>query len=315
VERALILRGIAARVGNRIHPTLAGLLMFGRDPQAFEPQLMITFLHYYGTTEQEKTPRGERFLDNRKFGGTLPQMVEAVTDHLFANMRKSSLIKGLRREDTPEYPLEAVREAIVNAVVHRDYSPRARGSYVQIRLFADRLEIQSPGGLYGNVTETTLEDEQSTRNRVLMRLMEDSRFAENRGSGIRAIIASMRGGNLEPPRFGDKRSSFWVTLRNHPVMTPETQEWLNNFPGLSPYQWLALAYLRHNEQMTPSDYTRLTEVSLAQARVELRGLIAARLIEEQRQGDRVFYTLNVSPEQEKESDTQPLLADGGAMGA
>ena len=90
--------------------------MFGRYPQAFEPQLVITFLQYYGTTETEKTPRGERFLDNRKFEGTIPEMVEGAVNHVLAGLRKSSLIEGLWRRDIPEYPEEALREAVVNAV-------------------------------------------------------------------------------------------------------------------------------------------------------------------------------------------------------
>ena len=63
--------------------------------------------------------------------------------------RKASLIEGMLRRDIPEYPQAALREAIANAVAHRDYSSYVRGSYTQIRMFADRLEIQSPGGLFG----------------------------------------------------------------------------------------------------------------------------------------------------------------------
>jgi ATP-dependent DNA helicase RecG len=146
-EQVLTHLNIARFSNGALRPTLAGLLAFGRHPQTVEPQLVITFLHYFGTTETEKTPRGERFLDNRKFEGAIPEMVEDAVNHVLASIRKGSLIDGLYRRDIPEYPEEAVREAIVNAVAHRDYSNFARGSYIQIRLFADRLEIQSPGGL------------------------------------------------------------------------------------------------------------------------------------------------------------------------
>ncbi|MEW6416611.1 MAG: ATP-binding protein [Nitrospirota bacterium] len=208
-EQVLMQLHIAKDINGRPTPTLAGLLMFGNYPQTFEPQLVINFLQYYGTTETEKTPRGERFLDNKKFEGTIPEMVENAVNYVMVSIRKSSLIEGLYRRDVPEYPEEAIREAVVNAVAHRDYSNFVRGSYVQIRLFADRLEIQSPGGLYGNVTEENIEEEQSTRNRVLMRLMEDLHIVENRGSGIRTMIEAMRRANLEPPRLQDKRTSFW----------------------------------------------------------------------------------------------------------
>jgi hypothetical protein len=85
-------------------------------------------------------------------------------------------------------PLQAVREALLNALAHRDSSSYVRGSYVQVRLFADRPEIQSPGGLFGNVTPDNLKDEQSTRNTALMRLLEDLHLVENRGSGIKTAL-------------------------------------------------------------------------------------------------------------------------------
>ena len=285
---------IVRDVDGVLRPTLAGLLMFGAYPQTFEPQLVITFLHYYGADEAEKTPRGERFLDNRKFEGPIPDMVEAAVNYVMASIRKSSLIEGLLRRDIPEYPEEAVREAVVNAVAHRDYSPYVRGSYVQIRLFADRLEVQSPGGLYGNVTEETLEEEQSTRNRVLMRLMEDAHLVENRGSGIRAMIDAMRRLNLEPPRFQDRRASFLVTFRSHTLMGPEAIAWLNRFAGrlLADRQRLALVYLRYNEQLTNSDYQRLNHVDSVTASRELRGLVQSGLVEQHSTRRWAYYTLS-----------------------
>jgi len=289
---------IVRDVDGVIRPTLAGLLMFGVYPQTFEPQLVITFLHYYGTDEAEKTPRGERFLDNRKFEGPIPHMVEAAVNYVMASIRKSSLIEGLLRRDIPEYPEEGVREAVVNAIAHRDYSPYVRGSYAQIRLFADRLEIQSPGGLYGNVTEETLEEEQSTRNRVLMRLMEDAHLVENRGSGIRAMIDAMRRLNLEPPRFRDRHASFLVTFRNHTLMGPEAIAWLNRFADrpLTDRQRLALVYLRHNEQLTNSDYQRLNHVDSVTASRDLRGLVQSGLVEQHSTRRWAYYTLAVEKE-------------------
>ena len=282
-----------------LQPTLAGLLVFGKYPQTVEPQLVITFLHYYGTSETEKTPRGERFLDNRKFEGPVPAMIEQAVNHVTASIRKGSLIDGLYRRDIPEYPMEAVREALVNAVAHRDYSSFVRGSYIQIRLFSDRIEIQNPGGLYGNVTEETLEDEQSTRNRTLMRLMEDLHLVENRGSGIRAMIEAMRSANLEPPRFTDKRSSFWVVLRNLTLMSPEALTWLNQFSDkqLNDRQRLALVYLRHNHQITNFDYQRLTHVDSVTANRELRGLVQGGLINLHGSRRWAHYLLNVPTEE------------------
>jgi ATP-dependent DNA helicase RecG len=241
-------------------------------------------------------------------------MVEAAVNYVMASIRKSSLIEGLLRRDIPEYPEEAVREAVVNAVAHRDYSPYVRGSYIQLRLFADRLEVQSPGGLYGSVTEETLEEEQSTRNRVLMRLMEDAHLVENRGSGIRAMVDAMHRLNLEPPRFQDRRSSFLVTFRNHTLMGPEAIIWLNRFTDhpLSDRQRLALVYLRYNAQLTNSDYQRLNRVDSVTANRELRGLVQAGLVEQHRTRRWAYYTLSVPREVvsvlERQSAAETILA-------
>ncbi|MFZ4440533.1 MAG: ATP-binding protein [Syntrophales bacterium] len=301
-EKILEQLSIVREADGIFRPTLAGLLVFGNYPQAFEPQLVITFLQFYGVSETEKTPRGERFLDNKKFEGPIPEMVESAVNHVLAGIRKSSLIEGLLRRDIPEYPAVAIREALVNAVAHRDYSHFVRGSYIQIRLFADRLEIQSPGGLYGNVTEENLEVDQSTRNRWLMRLMEDLHLVENRGSGVSAMLEAMRQANLEPPRFRDRRSSFWVTFRSHTLLNPEAVAWLNRFAEkpMNDHQRMALVYLRHNEGMTNNDYQRLNHVDSVTATRELRNLTDYGLVDLHGSRRWAYYTLSLP-------DDAPLL--------
>jgi ATP-dependent DNA helicase RecG len=185
-----------------------------------------------------------------------------------------------------------------------------RGSYIQVRLFADRLEIQSPGGLFGNVTEENLETEHSTRNCALMRLMEDLHLVENRGSGIKAMLEAMRNANLEPPRFDDRRSSFCVTFKNHTLMSPGAIAWLNRFAAvpLSDGQRLALVYLRQNERMANPDYQRLNRVDSTTARQELRGLIQAGLVEQQSAKRWTYYTLKV-PRELPTASAAPVTAE------
>lgn len=313
-EEVLTRLHICARDGQIARPTLAGLLMFGKFPQEHLPQLMITFVQYYGSTEAERTPRGERFVDNQRFEGPIPEMVDRAETYVLAAMRKSSLIEGVFRRDLFEYPQEALREAIANAVAHRDYSSYVRGSYIQIRMFADRLEVQSPGGLFGNVTVENIEEEHSTRNVRLMRMMEDMHIVENRGSGIKAMLYVLRAANLEPPAFDDRRSSFKVTFRNHTLMNPDAIAWLNQFADmpLNDRQRLALVYLRQHQQLNNRDYRRLNRVDPTLAGQDLRGLVEAQVIEQEGIGRWTRYRLKVAPEhsaqREPQTDTDRIVA-------
>jgi ATP-dependent DNA helicase RecG len=176
--------------------------------------------------------------------------------------------------------------------------------------------------MHGNVTEENIDEEQSTRNAVLMRLLEDLHMVENRGTGIRAMIESMRRANLEPPRFHDKRSSFWVIFRSHSLMDPESALWLQQFAAapLNDRQRLALVYLRHNERMANDDYRRLNRVDGPAATSELRGLVQSGLVEQQGVKRGTFYVLKV-PREVPASAVRPteedrilaLVRDAGAI--
>lgn len=307
-EGQLATLGIIAHSGGKSAPTLAGLLVFGRYPQQFFPSLVATFLRYAGVDEMTPGPGGERFLDNAKFEGPIPLIVRQALARAMANMRTGSLITGLYRQDIPEYPETALREALVNAVAHRDYCDLAKGSQVQIRMFADRLEIQSPGGLFGTVTEDNIDNEQSTRNPALMRLLEDMHLVENRGTGISAMIREMRQANLEPPGFTDKRSSFWVTFKNHTMMDSEAIAWLGGFSDadLNDRQRTALVLIRRHHRIVNQDYQRLSSVDGPTATRELRGLVEAKLIEQYSTRGGAYYML--VPELQEKEPTAPTSA-------
>jgi ATP-dependent DNA helicase RecG len=243
-----------------MRPTLAGLLMFGSYPQRFEQQMVVVFLQFYGTTTTEEAPSGERFLDNRKFEGTVKEIIDNATDYVMAGMRKGSLIRGVTRQDIPEYPEVALREAIVNAVAHRDYSHFVRGSHIQVRMFADRLEVQNPGGLYGGVTVDELKEGQSTRNLLLVQLMEDVQLVENRGSGIDAMLDAMQRRGLPAPVFEDKRTAFLVKF--YQQTTTET-------PSANEEQRI-LAYVKKHGFIRRVDAQEMLDVNEARARYLLQ---------------------------------------------
>jgi ATP-dependent DNA helicase RecG len=181
--------------------TLAGLLCFARFPQRWFPNLTITLIHYPGTSPDQLGPRGERLLDNRRFDGPLSQALDDALQAVIGSMKQRTLVQGLFREEIPEYPPEAIREALVNAVAHRDYSHLARGTFVQIQMFQNLLVIQNPGGLFGPMNEENLGEPgaQSARNQFLIQMLEDLGPAENRGTGILTMMRETRRAQMSPP--------------------------------------------------------------------------------------------------------------------
>ncbi|MSP14318.1 MAG: hypothetical protein EXR62_15365 [Chloroflexi bacterium] len=257
---------------GEIYPSLAGMLFFAREPQEFYPSLMVTLLHFSGTSV---APAGEDqplFLDNREFHGRLPEMLQATRAGLMAMLGRKAVMQGFRRTDVLEYPEITLREALVNALVHRDYS--RTGSYIQVRLFADRLEFQSPGGLPEGLTVENLTYEQYTRNPHIMRLMEDYGYVERRGVGIDAIIQAMQSAGLPPPTFEDRQTSFWVTLRSTTMRrAPEFTRM-----GLNERQVEALDTLQQQGRLTNREYQDKFAVSERTALYDLTELVDKGLI-------------------------------------
>lgn len=197
--------------------TLAALLLFCPYPQAYFPQLSIIASRVPSTEMGILDRTGQRFTDSKRIEGTLLEMLDAAMAFVRGNMRTAVRIDPDtgRRTDTPEYPMDAVREAVLNALVHRDYSTYTENMPVQIVMFADRLEIRSPGGLYGRMTLDQLGKAQpDTRNPFLVTMMETLGQTENRYSGIPRIRYAMAEAGLPEPIFEDRRGEFSVCLRN-----------------------------------------------------------------------------------------------------
>ena len=158
---------------------------------------------------------GERFSDNQRIEGTIPEMLDEALLFVKRNMRTKTIISPTtgRRTDRTDYPITAVREAIINALVHRDYSIHTEGMPIQLIMFEDRIEIHNPGGLYGRITIDQLGKIQpDTRNPVLASALETLGIIENRYSGIPTIRMEMEKYNLRQPEFLDERGSFIVKL-------------------------------------------------------------------------------------------------------
>lgn len=197
--------------------TMTALLLFGVYPQAIFPQLSIIATSVPGTEMGVVDANGNRFTDSKRIEGVLPDMLEGALAFVRSNMRVATRIdpKTGRRVDQPQYPMDAVREAVLNALVHRDYSFHTEGQPIQLTIFTDRLEISNPGGLYGRLTINQLGSTQpDTRNPMLVTAMETLGQTENRYSGIPTIRRAMTQLGLPEPLFQERRGSFIVTLQN-----------------------------------------------------------------------------------------------------
>lgn len=251
--------GVGTLVSGKLRPTLAALLTFGSFPQEFFPQVNITVVAVPGTAMGALGPSGERFLDNVTCDGPVPEMVADAIAAVTRNMTRAAVIVGLGRQDRYEYPIQVVRELIVNAVMHRDYSPQSRGTQIQVELYADRLVVRSPGGFYGTVNPLMFgePDVSSSRNALLARFLADTplrygeMLAESRGSGIPTILKLLHQAGMVPPTFNADPRRVEVTVPHHAMLTPETQSWIESLgePTLSQHQIQALAVLRAGQTL------------------------------------------------------------------
>ena len=211
-EEILELMGIT----NDGVPTLAGLMTFSKYPQSYFPQLCITAVSLPGTEQGTVGDDGERFIDNQRITGAIPDMLEEAVEFVRRNSRTKTIIDDNgRRADKPEYPIKAVREAILNALVHRDYSVHTENVPIRIEMYRDRMEIINSGGLYGRITIDALgRVRPETRNAALANMLELLKVTENRYSGIPTMRSEFANAGLPAPIFSVVHGEFKVIMKN-----------------------------------------------------------------------------------------------------
>ena len=214
----LINLDLAIRRHRRTAPTVNGVLLFGSNPKRLVPQSGIRAICYAGE-EPDYATRADEDLNGPLVplldrGGTLlePGLVDQAWDFVRRNTTPASRLEGLRRVDRWEYPKSVIREAVTNALVHRDYS--IAGTDIALTIYSNRLEVTSPGRLPNTVTpEGMRSGMRYARNQTLVNVMRDYGYVDARGMGVRIkIIPGMREHNGTEPDLIEDEYRFTVRL-------------------------------------------------------------------------------------------------------
>lgn len=282
--------GAASRHTGHLRPTLAGLILFGKASaiRRHFPAMRVDYIRVPGR-EWVKSPE-ERFESVDILAPlmlTIPRAINAVLDDIPKSFRLPA--NSHQREDVPLVPRTAVREAIVNAVMHRSYR---QNQPVQIIRYSNRLEVRNPG--VSLVPDDRLGEPGSMqRNPRIAAVLHDSGFAETKGSGIRAIREAMAQANLSPPTFESDRDKdgFVVTFLFHHILSEEDVAWLGHFKhlGLSEDEQRALVYAREVGAINNAAYRDLNRVETLVASGHLRRLRDQGLLGQHGKGSATYY--------------------------
>jgi ATP-dependent DNA helicase RecG len=182
--------------------SVGGLLIFGRQPQRRLPQASVTFAVWRG---RELT---DELIDKKTVDGTLPEQIDRTAALVQLFVPRPSTVNGMRRDEPDAIPPKVLREALVNAVCHRDYAMANRR--IAVHVFADRVEVSSPGRLANSLTIEKLRwGHSAPRNLFLLKYLDNLRYVDGLGRGI-PLMARAMGDRLELEELGDL---FRVTLR------------------------------------------------------------------------------------------------------
>jgi ATP-dependent DNA helicase RecG len=246
VEDLLLRRGCIQRQGRKIKPTYAGLLLFGKQPQRWVRGAEVIAARFNGLDMDDVFTR-------QTISHTLPEQIRRAELFINENASQRSRVGSWQRSDESPYPAGVLREAVVNAIAHRDY--RLTGNQVRILMFSDRVEVRSPGTLPGHITLKNLLHERYSRNEAIVQVLSDMGFIERLGYGIDRMVRTMKERGHQPPRFEETDAGFMVTLyAKASLSSPES---LLPMPAQNQRVEKMLAFLKANGRITNREYQDL----------------------------------------------------------
>ena len=220
--RAMVDLGVALPGESSIDATVlrAAAVLFARDPVKFFPGAAVQMVRREGVG-----PGPGPAAARTECTGPLTRILDDCLAFISKHTRQFSVVRGVRREILPEYPTLVLREAILNALAHRDYG--LSGATVDVTIWDDRIEVRSPGPLPGHITIENMRQEHYSRNRRIMRVLKAAGFVEEYGEGVDRMYREMEARLMEPPIFSAAEGSVTVTLQNRFLVDVEDQVWLS----------------------------------------------------------------------------------------
>jgi len=254
--------GVVSGFKDGIYPTFAGFMIFSKTkPQLISPyaRYVIRCVRYQGSSVA--TP----IIDKLDIDGTLDEQIDMVQKFILRNIPLKASIQGAKRVERYEYPEEAIRELIANAVIHRDYM--ITETYTQINIFSNRLEISNPGNLPPGVTIENIKDSQFSRNEIVASILKDMDYLEEYGRGIDIVFSKMQEWGLLEPIFKNMSNSFRVVLLGDALK------------DLNERQVIIWNTLQDKKQITARECKEMfSEVSRATIGIDLNKLVEMGLI-------------------------------------
>ncbi|MDA3793079.1 MAG: DUF4062 domain-containing protein [Elusimicrobia bacterium] len=269
-------------------PTNAAILFYARNPSDYIPQSEIRIARYQGTTRLN-------MIDSQEIKGPIYNMLDEVELFFKRNTRLANKIVDFKRIDIPEYPYEAIREAVVNAMAHRDYF--RRGAPIMISIFDDRVEISSPGGLLPGLNIKELEGHHETRNKKICEIFHETRDMEKFGTGIGKIKQLMKAHGLKAPRFLEESGNFIVKyygpqdkILDLVSSIPEDRQIdLRKF-GLNKRQIEVLQVMVNNgKNITITEYSKKNNINEKTARRDFKKLIELEFVEKKGSTKKAYF--------------------------
>jgi ATP-dependent DNA helicase RecG len=214
--------------GSRFRVRRAALLLFAREPHRWHPRLQVRVLKINGT--EIKTGEQYNVIADQETTNNILNLVESSWDLLRPHLTETRFSKDALFRAQIMYPELACREALVNSIAHRDYSIEGRG--IEVRVYTDRLEIVSPGGLLSAISLSDLRELKGvhqSRNSLVSRVLREIGYMRELGEGIRRMFELMKSNDLTPPEISSDNNVFSMTLHHRYVYTPEQKLWLGSF--------------------------------------------------------------------------------------